>query len=256
MKHLLTLSLIIFWQVAAAQPTNMALIKGGDFVPLYGAAGDDPVHIQSFYMDITPVTHEAFAEFVKKYPKWQRSNVTPLFADSKYLNNWVNDTTPDPRLKWSPVNKVSWFAAKAYCECQGKRLPTVNEWEYVAMADEDSRDARHDSLYNLEIIASYKVHDSYKKPAGYTQPNYWGVKDLHGLVWEWTMDFNAIILTGEARNKNNEIALFCAAGAIDASDLTDYGAFMRYALRSSLKASFTLRNLGFRCVKDVNHKPL
>jgi len=25
---------------------------------------------------------------------------------------------------------------KKYCECQGKRLPTMDEWEYVAMADE------------------------------------------------------------------------------------------------------------------------
>ena len=34
------------------------------------------------------------------------------------------------------MTNISWFAAKEYCECQGKRLATLDEWEYVAMADE------------------------------------------------------------------------------------------------------------------------
>lgn len=256
MKYLLTVGLLVIWRLTAAQDTNMALVKGGDFVPLYGATSDSAVRVESFYMDITPVTHELFAAFVAQYPKWQKSKVAPLFADSKYLNNWLDNTTPDPKLLKSPVNNVSWFAAKAYCECQGKRLPTVNEWEYAAMADKDSRDARKDTLYNQKVIKSYKTPDTYRKPTGNTEPNYWGIQDLHGLVWEWTLDFNAIILTGESRKRNNEVSLFCAAGAIDASDLTNYAAFMRYALRSSLKANFTLKNVGFRCVKDAHHKPL
>jgi formylglycine-generating enzyme required for sulfatase activity len=40
---------------------------------------------------------------------------------------------------------------------------------------------------------------------------------------------------------------FCGAGAATAADATDYATFMRYAFRSSLRASYTVRNLGFRC---------
>jgi len=31
----------------------------------------------------------------------------------------------------------------------------------------------------------------------------------------------------------------------------NYAAFMRYAIRNSLKANYTVTNKGFRCVKDV-----
>lgn len=256
MKQLAAILLVAISHLAGAQDPNMALVRGGTFVPLYQSSDNDSTAIKDFYMDVTPVTHEQFAWFVKKYPRWQRGNVAPLFADNNYLVSWHDDTTPTEKQLKSPVNNVSWFAAKAYCECQGKRLPTVNEWEYAAMADRDSRDAREDSLYNQRIISGYDQRDTYLKTAGNTPANYWGVKDLHGLVWEWTLDFNATILTGESRKQNNDASLFCAGGAINASSLRNYGAFLRYALRSSLKANYTLKNLGFRCVKDVNDKSL
>jgi formylglycine-generating enzyme required for sulfatase activity len=31
----------------------------------------------------------------------------------------------------------------------------------------------------------------------------------------------------------------------------NYAAFMRYAIRGSLKAKYSMKNLGFRCVQDV-----
>ena len=43
---------------------------------------------------------------------------------------------------------------------------------------------------------------------------------------------------------------FCGSGSIGVSDATDYPAFMRYALRSSLKANYTVENVGFRCEGD------
>lgn len=256
MKYALALWFAALWHSAIAQDTEMALVKGGDYVPLYNASKEGVVNVQDFYMDVTPVTHKEYLDFVKKFPKWQKSKVSALFADANYLNTWIDDTTPDKRSLNSPVNNVSWFAAKAYCECQGKRLPTVDEWEYAAMADQDSRDARKDSLYNQQIIKGYEARNTHMKPAGHTPPNYWGIKDLHGLVWEWTLDFNAIILTGESRKQNNNVNLFCAGGSIGANDLMNYAAFMRYALRSSLKANYSLTNLGFRCVKDPAAKQL
>lgn len=256
MKYVLSLILGLTCLPLPAQEVEMALVKGGIYVPLYGDKNVG-VKVGDFYMDVTPVTHEQYLAFVKAYPQWKKSNVSRLFADERYLQNWSGDTTPDKSLLKSPVNHVSWFAAKAYCECQGKRLPTVDEWEYAAMADENRRDARKDSAFNLRVIRGYETPKSHTKAVGNTPSNYWGIRDLHGLVWEWNLDFNAIVLGSEARktDNTNNITFWCGGAAINANDLMDYAAFMRYAMRSSLKARYALSSLGFRCVKDVNNHP-
>ena len=120
---------------------NMVLIKGGTYVPLYSLA-TGKVSVGSFYMDKYPVTNADFELFIQKNPSWAKNNIKPIFADEKYLQHWTSSTklanTKTPNLK-SPVVNVSWFAAKKYCECLGKRLPTVDEWEYVALASETQK---------------------------------------------------------------------------------------------------------------------
>jgi sulfatase modifying factor 1 len=250
--------LLVYWIVwltvihASAQEVEMALIKGGTYTPLYGSESEGKVPVNAFYMDVTPVTHLDFLGFVREFPLWQKSTVTKLFADARYLDNWSTAISIPEYLKDKPVTNVSWFAAKAYCECQGKRLPTVDEWEFAAMASDHKADARQDSLYTVGILRNYEKPKTYLTPVGQSPKNYWGVQDLHGVVWEWTLDFNSIILTGESRsNGNTDKGLFCASGAVGASDLMNYAAFMRYALRSSLKANYSMTNVGFRCVMDL-----
>ena len=41
------------------------------------------------------------------------------------------------------------------------------------------------------------------------------------------------------------------SGAAGARDFTDYPAFMRTAVRSSLKANYTVPNVGFRCARSI-----
>ena len=51
--------------------------------------------------------------------------------------------------------------------------------------------------------------------------------------------------TGESRADTGlERNLFCGAGALGARDLTDYPAFMRAGLRSSLRANYAVPNVG------------
>lgn len=168
------------------------------------------------------------------------------------MHTWLNDTTlGSDMLDNSPVTNVSWFAAKEYCDCRGKRLPTMNEWEYAAMASETKEDAQQDSAFNQRIIQGYETPQTDKKTIGSTFKNYWGVYDLHGLVWEWTSDFNAVLISGESRKDvDTDRNLFCAAGALNATNLMNYAAFMRYAFRGSLKAKYCVKNLGFRCAKS------
>ncbi|WP_431135169.1 formylglycine-generating enzyme family protein [Psychroserpens mesophilus] len=245
--------LLVFQTMLYAQSEDMVFIKGSRYLPLYGR-DSTVVEVKDFEMDIYPVTNAEFVDFVKRYPKWEKSKALKLFTDKSYLTNWKSDqelkASEDPN---SPVTYISWFAAKAYCECQGKRLPTVDEWEYVAMSDETTKDARVKASYNEQILAWYEAPRSNENRIGENAKNVWGVHDLHGLVWEWTLDFNSVLITGESRKDvDKDSNLFCGSASVNATDLMNYAAFMRYAIRGSLKAKYAMKNLGFRCVKDIN----
>lgn len=248
--------IIIFFLLSSdfylnAQNTAMAQIDGGVFLPLYG--NGEKVKVEDFKMDVHPVTNEQYLEFLKQNPEWQRSKVVRLFADDNYLASWKGDLEPgEEHMPDAPVTNVSWFAAKAYCKCQGKRLPTVDEWEYVAMASETQRDARETEAYNKYILSWYETPRTHDNQVRNTYKNIWGVYDLFGLVWEWPADFNSIMVEGETRDggtgENNR---FCDASAVTTTDMMNYAAFMRYAFRGSLKGNFSIKNLGFRCVQDL-----
>lgn len=232
---------------------DMKMIGAGSYLPLYGSDTDE-VFVPAFYLDVYPVTNQDFLAFVKAKPSWRKSKILGLFADGNYLNGWLNDTTlaadMDPH---APVTNVSWFAAKEYCDCLEKQLPTMDEWEYAAMASETQANAQTDSVFNRRIISSYEMPKTYLKPVGSTYENYWGIYDMHGLVWEWTFDFSSVLISGESRKDGQtDRNLFCAAGAMSATNLMDYAAFMRYAFRGSIKAKYNIRNLGFRCAKTAN----
>nr|WP_139957311.1 formylglycine-generating enzyme family protein [Flavicella sediminum] len=231
----------------------MKLVKGGSYIPLYGV-DTVLVKVPSFFMDVYPVTNQDYVQFVKDNPKWKKSKVIQLFAEENYLRHWQNDEEIGvENLPVEPVVNISWFAANAYCECQGKRLPSIDEWEYVAMANEKMADARKLKSYNEFILAWYEKPKPKNNPIGSTFKNYWGIYDLHGLVWEWTSDFNSVLVSGESRKDvDTDTNLFCGSAAIGATDLMNYAAFMRYAIRGSLKANYVMKNLGFRCVKTAD----
>ena len=256
MKPFLTLLIYVFvicFTNTYAQ-NKMATIKGGTYTPLYGRDSLQ-VTIQDFKMDVYPVTNQEFLDFVKEHPKWKRSKVLRLFADKSYLIDWKSDTEiGDSQRLNAPITNISWFAANDYCDCQGKRLPTIDEWEYVAMANEETADARSIKNYNEYILGWYEKPKTFNNEIGSTFKNYWGVWDLHGLVWEWSSDFNSVLVSGESRKDvDNDSNLFCGSAAIGATDLMNYAAFMRYAIRGSLKAKYTMKNLGFRCVKSIEN---
>lgn len=253
LRYFVLLSFLCGYSASFSQnATEMEKISRGTFVPLYGSNSIQVV-VQDFLLDELPVTNQQYLTFVKGHTSWSRSQVISLFADEGYLSIWDGDFLLGKDMKPnSPVTSVSWYAAKEYCASINKRLPTMDEWEYAAMANETSPNAQEDSLFNQRIIEGYETPKTYKKEVGSTFKNYWGIYDLHGLVWEWTYDFNSVLISGESRKDvDTDKNLFCAGGSVGASDLMDYAAFMRYAFRGSIKANYNIRNLGFRCAKTI-----
>ena len=238
----------------AAGPAGMVKIPAGVYLPLFRTVKDPSrTPVPSFYLDERPVTNAEFLAFVTAKEKWRRSKVSPLFADASYLEAWKDDLNPGPGAPSdAPVVSVSWFAARAYARWVGKRLPSTAEWEFVAGAGYTRPDGKNDDQFQRDLYAWLaRPVPAVQPAAALTRPNYYGVRDLSGLVFEWVDDFNTAMVTGESRADSGlERNLFCGAGSVGAKDTSDYAAFMRMALRSSLRANNTTLSLGFRCARD------
>lgn len=252
---LLSTDAVISKEKEKSSKSKMVLVSSGYYIPLYSKKDEQKQKVNSFYIDAYPVTNEEFLSFVKANEKWRKSNVKKIFADKKYLSHWKSDLELGEGINpKSPVVNISWFAAKAYSEWVGKRLPTTAEWEYTAAASKTRPDA-YDDEKNIQAILKWYSERSTKPGAvGTAEKNYWGVYDMFGLVWEWTSDFNTALVTGESREDASlNTNLFCGSGADNAKDVKNYPAFMRYGFRSSLKGNYTVHNLGFRCAKDIEN---
>lgn len=217
---LATLLLAALWTDGAAD--TMPKIVGGSFESvLPPAPGLKTVTVRPYRLDRTPVTNAEFAEFVREHPQWRRDRVTPLFAEQQYLAHWTSATEPGAAIARQPVVHVSWFAASAYCEARGSRLPTWYEWEYAETASKTGADAS-------------VIHD------------------LVAVAWEWVYDLSSMLVSGDNREQSDPNALrFCGPGALTMEQKENYATIMRIAMLSSVQARYTSSTMGFRCAVEA-----
>lgn len=231
----------------ATAPSAMVRVGPGTARPLFTAPGEEKeLHIGAFLLDKRAVTNAEFLSFLRGHPQWRRDRVARLFADENYLSNWSAPLQLSPTAPAdAPVVHVSWFAARAYCEARGARLPTENEWELAASADETRADASADDAFQERVLSWYaKPTPAVLPRAGQGKANFWGAQELHGLIWEWVLDFGSSVPDPAAVGS-------CGGDAQANGDKRDYASFMRAAFRSSLQANYTTSNLGFRCARDL-----
>lgn len=236
---------------APAHAADYVPVSGGLFTSVLsgGSANNDPVLVAPFALRSKVVTRAEFAAFMASHPQWQPANVAPVFADASYQREH-DSKAPQPGS--APVTSVSWFAAAAYCEAEGARLPTWYEWELVAAADATRKDARKDPAWRARILDWYAQSSSKPPQASTGARNAYGVSDMHGLVWEWVEDFNALLVSADSRSQGDpDVLQYCGAGAISLQDRDNYAILMRVALLSSMDGAASTNSLGFRCARPA-----
>ena len=253
-------------------PDGMVLIPAGEFQmgSNDAEARDDEqpvrtVYVDAFYMDETEVTNVAYKEFLLENPRWQKGRIDVRFADVNYLQLWNGNNYPSGKGT-HPVVYVSWYAAMAYAEWAGKRLPTEAEWEYAARGGLAGRKYPHgntltprDANYGRNVGDTTAVR-SY--PA-----NGYDLYDVCGNVLEWCLDTydSGFYLTfprgGIARNPLSGAHsigwLLDNYTNVKASRVMRGGAWngtspiVRVANRDAGAPTRALTNVGFRCVRAV-----
>lgn len=250
---LVVISGVGFSSARASPPVAMVEIGSGEFLPFTSRTQQAPkkeiskTPVNKFALDKFLVSNADYLLFVKSHGDWRKSQIKSLFADSHYLEHWQSDfEVPKSKLN-EPVVFVSWFAAAAYCESLGKDLATTDEWEFV-LAD----NGRDREKLQTKILSWYsKPNSGALAPVSAAGRNNFGVSGLGFVVWEWTSDFNSFMLSADSRESGSKDSNFFCGNGSQMGDPSDYGAFMRYSFRSSLKANYTTANLGFRCAKPV-----
>ncbi len=173
-------------------PPDMVFIPAGEFLmgSSSGFTDEKPAHsvyLDAFYIDKFEVTNSQYKAFVDANPQWQKDQIPRTYHDGYYLAHWNGNDFP-PGKDNHPVVYVSWYAAMAYAQWAGKRLPTEAEWEKAA------RGGLIDKMYSWgDSVDSTKANyydgtDKELTPVGTFPANRFGLYDMTGNVREWCLD--------------------------------------------------------------------
>lgn len=174
--------------------TPMVVIPTGtyDRGSAYGSRDEMPRHaitVDSFAIDVHPVTNEQFVRFLQAMggEKDLNNNDIIRLRDSRIKRNTGKVTIESGYAK-HPVVGVTWYGATAYAKWVGKRLPFEAEWEIAAYG------GKEDNLYptGQDIERSQANFFSADTTAVQSYPcNGYEIFDMAGNVYEWCQDWYA-----------------------------------------------------------------
>ncbi len=160
------------------------------------------IYLSAFMIDKYEITTGQYEGCIKAGPCENREEAPPFYLSNK---NHLECNLYAKKKEYDPMQCVSWYGAKAYCEWVGKRLPTEAEWEKAARGTDGRKYPWGNTPY---ISCDYaNVHSSGyvqgdetvitkgcgiegtipvgKKPKGMSP---YGAHDMLGNVAEWVND--------------------------------------------------------------------
>jgi formylglycine-generating enzyme required for sulfatase activity len=216
-------------------------------------AEEVPRHIVTlapFYIDRTEVTNQAFKRFLEKNPEWRKDRIDASLQNGKYLQDWTNGNFPAGRKKY-PVVYVTWYAATAFCNSLGKRLPTEAEWEFAGRGGligkefpwgDEMPDKRRVNFSGSGIGAPTRV--------GSYPPNGYGLYDMAGNVWEFLADeWSKYSSTASAVDAPavNDFLQVKTRRALRGGSFGGSAVNLRVTYRDSHSPENAVEHVGFRC---------
>jgi formylglycine-generating enzyme required for sulfatase activity len=222
------------------------------------------VRVERFFIAETEVTNRQYQAFVSAVPEWKPSNQEALLStglvSDGYLATWSDDHFPAGSADL-PVTGVSWHAASAYClwlqaglaaSRPGSivRLPTEAEWEWAARGGlrgkpYPSGDKPGRSVFYVKDISG-------PGPAGSSEPNGYGLRDMAGNVWEWCEDSfapAAYLLSSLDAEENRRLAAALpetSEKVVRGGSWNNQRELLRVYTRGSQPADWCTGQLGFR----------
>jgi formylglycine-generating enzyme required for sulfatase activity len=148
-----------------------------------------------------------------------------------------------------PINCVDWGQAKAYCEAQGKRLPTEAEWEFGARGKDSWKYPWGDQAPDASL-AKWNSQDGTAPVGTHTAgASPFGLQDMAGNVWEWVEDAYGAYPGGTATNPTQGSGQYRVSrgGSWGVKDAAGLRGAVRFQRPPGLRADF----LGFRCASGA-----
>jgi len=225
-------------------------ILQGEF--LMGCGQTDPSCYPTDYGFVSPVVPTPNS---RRLDPW-RVRISKAFDIGKFevtQAQWENVMGANPsyfRGANRPVERVSWrevqeFLKKMNARRDGYRyrLPTEEEWEYVARA---GKSGHHEG--SLDAVAWYVENaEGQTHPRGTKEPNAWGVHDMYGNVFEWIQDSNVDIPRDFS---GGPLGSGASTRRIRGGSWYSSAVFSRTSYRMGLTENSRLSTIGFRMVRE------
>jgi formylglycine-generating enzyme required for sulfatase activity len=163
-------------------------------------------------------------------------------------SKFQGDDLPVEQVTWEEVNiyldKLSVKTGSVY------RLPSEAEWEYAALAGQQSEYPSGDTASGISRLAWFNVTTNKTEPVGTRQGNKFGLFDMYGNVEEWTADcFNPNYQKAPSAGIPWLDGL-CTFRVVRGGSWSHSVAYLRTKSRHQVHMRSKVDNLGFRVVND------